>query len=289
MTDLSMPTPLVTIDWVKAHLEDPNVVMIDCRFALGDPQQGRQAYEAGHIPGAFYLDLNKDLSSPVQAHGGRHPLPDPDRFVSQLEALGISSKPATQVVAYDATKGAFAARLWWLLRYLGHEAVAILDGGFPAWEAAGYPLEQTAPPWPQTGRFTPQMQRDWIVDREAVLQQKAQPGTLLVDARSPERYRGEHEPIDPIAGSIPGALNFFWQNNLDDQGRFKSSQDLAALWSHLPDPAPAIFYCGSGVTACVNLLAYEIMQKPLPKLYVGGWSDWCSFEEPQSSAANPAN
>jgi thiosulfate/3-mercaptopyruvate sulfurtransferase len=277
-TDVLMPTPLVDIDWVKAHLADPQVVIIDCRFALSEPLQGRQAYQQGHLPGAFYLDLNQDLSSPVQAHGGRHPLPDCDRLVGTLKGLGISSSPPTLVVAYDATKGAFAARLWWLLRYLGHEAVAVLDGGFPAWEAAGYPLETAAPAPPTPGQFVAHVQSHWVVDRETVQQRQQDPGTVLVDARSPERYRGEHEPIDPIAGAIPGAVNLFWQNNLDPNGRFQEPTVLASVWQDFLTAENPIFYCGSGVTACVNLLAYERMGKPLPQLYVGGWSDWCSYE-----------
>lgn len=274
-TTPSLPSPLVDLAWVEAHRDDPQVTIVDCRFALNDPQQGRQAYEQGHVPGAFYLDLNQDLSSPVQAHGGRHPLPDLTTFVKKLEALGISSSPATQVIAYDATKGAFAARLWWLLRFVGHEAVAVLDGGFPAWESAGLPIEATTPPPPRTGQFTPQVQAGWVASREDVIAQQEQ-GGILVDARSPERYRGEQEPIDPIAGSIPGAKNFFWQTNLDVQGFFKPSEELAVLWNNIPEAQNSIFYCGSGVTACVNLLAQARMNKPLPQLYVGGWSDWCS-------------
>lgn len=274
----SMPTPLVDIHWVKAHLESSEMVLLDCRFALNDPEQGRRAYKSGHLPGAFYLDLNQDLSGPVQSHGGRHPLPDLETFVETLVALGITSNPATPVVAYDATKGAFAARLWWLLRYLGHEAVAILDGGFPAWQAAGYALTQDIPELPHNGQFTPCIQTDWVVNREVVMQLQADEGTVLVDARSPERYRGEQEPIDPVAGSIAGAVNFFWQNNLDQDGRFKSPEELVALWSVLPSAETSIFYCGSGVTACVNLMAQTLMGQPLPQLYVGGWSDWCSYE-----------
>lgn len=280
---VTMPTPLVDVHWLQAHLEHPNdVVIIDCRFALGDPQQGRQDYLAGHIPGAHYLDLNQDLSSPVQRHGGRHPLPDLPKFVSRLEALGISSQPETQVVAYDATKGAFAARLWWLLRYLGHEAVAVLDGGFPAWQAAGYAVTGEVPPATPSGKFIVQRQTNWVVDRATVLRCQAEDDTVLVDARSPERYRGEQEPIDPIAGAIPRAMNFFWQSNLNEQGVFKSPAELAQLWSQMPSGNQAIYYCGSGVTACVNLLAQAAMGKTLPKLYVGGWSDWCSYEVPQS-------
>lgn len=280
MTSPALPlsTPLVDIDWVKAHLDDPQMVIVDCRFALSDPQAGQRAYDAGHLPGAFYLDLNQDLSSPVQAHGGRHPLPDLNQLVKTLAALGIASQPPTQVIAYDATKGAFAARLWWLLRYLGHSQVAVLDGGLPAWQAADYPLETQIPTPPKTGQFTPQVQTHWTVDRDYLLQHQAEPGIVLVDARSPERYRGEQEPIDPIAGALPNAVNQFWQTNLDAQGHFHSPSTLTAQWQAIIEADQPIFYCGSGVTACVNLLAQAHMGLPIPKLYVGGWSDWCSYE-----------
>lgn len=271
----AMPTPLVDIRWLQAHLRDPNLVVIDCRFALGDPDQGRREYQTGHIPGAQYLDLNQDLSRPVQAHGGRHPLPDTREFTSKLENAGVASQPTTSVVAYDATKGAFASRLWWLLRYFGHDAVAVLDGGFPAWRQANLPIETDLPAPRSPGQFIPQVRTDWIVARDAVLRQ--QDSVTLIDARSPERYRGEQEPIDPIAGSIPQAVNFFWQSNLDESGHFKSSTDLRQLWQSVPQGDRAIYYCGSGVTACVNLLAQAIMEQDLPQLYVGGWSDWCSY------------
>lgn len=279
----AMPTPLVNVDWLYAHLETPDVVVVDCRFALGDPQQGQQEYLAGHIPGAHYLALNQDLSGPVQQHGGRHPLPDLETLVSKFEKLGISSQPQTPVVAYDATKNAFAARLWWLLRYLGHEAVAVLDGGFPAWLAADYPLDTHVPVANAHDQFIPRPQTDWVVDRATVLQRQTEANTVLVDARSPERYRGEWEPIDPIAGSIPHAVNVFWQQNLDENGRFKSPADLAQLWSSISSEDQAIYYCGSGVTACVNLLAQAVMNQAWPQLYVGGWSDWCSYELPKPS------
>ena len=283
MSDINLPTPLVDIEWVKAHRHCPEVVLIDCRFALANPEQGRQAYEQGHLPGAHYLDLDQDLSSPVQPHGGRHPLPDFKQLVAKLEALGVSSQPATAVVVYDATKGAFAARLWWLLQYLGHSTVAVLDGGFPAWQAARYPLEQTPPQLPPPGKLMPHYQTDWIVDREYVMRHKDTAETVVIDSRSPERFRGEQEPIDPIAGSIPGAINLFWQSNLDEQGRFKDVAELQQNWATVPESATLVVHCGSGVTACVNAIAQTLQGKPMPKLYVGGWSDWCSYLTQQSS------
>ncbi|MGF1524681.1 MAG: sulfurtransferase [Leptolyngbyaceae cyanobacterium] len=284
MSDISLPTPLVDVAWVKAHLHCPEVVLIDCRFALGDPEQGRRAYEQDHLPGAYYLDLNRDLSSPVQPHGGRHPLPDLQLLITKLEALGISSEPATAVVAYDATKGAFAARLWWLLRYLGHDTVAVLDGGFPAWQAAQYPLERTLPERPEPGQFTPCFQTHWVVDRDYVIHHKDTAATVVVDSRSPERFRGEQEPIDPIPGSIPGASNLFWQSNLDEQGRFKTVAELRQNWAPVPAAKTLVVHCGSGVTACVNAIAQTLIGNPMPKLYVGGWSDWCSYQASAGSS-----
>lgn len=269
---MAMPIPLVNVAWLQANYQAPNVVVVDCRFALKDPHQGRQAYQQGHIPGAFYLDLEEDLSRPKQRHGGRHPLPNLDQLVAKLETLGISST-ATAVVAYDSTKGAFAARLWWLLRYLGHDNVSVLDGGLPAWQLAQLPLSVDAPAAPQPAQFSPRIQPDWVVSREQV-----QSGNPVIDARSPERFRGEQEPIDPVAGSIPGAMNIFWQNNLDNQGYFKPRAQLEQVWAEVPKQGKPIFYCGSGVTACVNALAQVLLEKPMPTLYVGGWSDWCSYD-----------
>lgn len=273
---VGMPTPLVDIGWLHEHLNDPRIVIIDCRFSLSDSDLGHQDYLQGHIPGAFYLGLDQDLSGVVEAHSGRHPLPPQATLIAKLESLGIASKPATNVIAYDSTKGAFAARLWWLLRYLGHSSVAVLDGGFPAWQAAGHPISSTIPTAQQAGQIIPNVQTHWVVEREDVLEQQRQGESFLVDARSPERFRGEQEPIDPIAGSIPGATNFFWQWNLDENGYFKDSTELRKQWDSIPSSNSPVFYCGSGVTACVNILAQAALTRPLPKLFVGGWSAWCT-------------
>lgn len=270
---------LVSPTWLKEHLEAPDLVIIDCRFALADPGQGHQQYEQGHIPGAVYFDLNQDLSSPVQAHGGRHPLPAIDEFVTRLEAIGVSSGPAgksTRVVAYDDSRFAFASRLWWLLKYLGHDAVAVLDGGFQAWKQTGYPTDKTKPQ-PRPGIFQPSPRKDWVVSITDVRQCKDKDGVILIDSRAPERYRGEVEPIDPVAGSIPGATNYFWQEVTNSQGIMRSPSALAQHWSDLDTADEVIVYCGSGVTACVNLLSQALADKPMGKLYVGGWSDWCSY------------
>lgn len=269
---------LADVQWLSQHLDDPKVVIVDTRFSLSEPEQGRNQYQSGHIPGAYYLDLNQDLSSPVQSHGGRHPLPNWKQFASQLNSIGIHSEPPagpTQVVIYDDSRFAFAARLWWMLRYLGHDRVAILDGGIGAWQVAGLPLSQDIPP-AKTGGFEPNPQLGWTVDIETVRQRKDLPGVVVVDSRSPERFRGEVEPIDPIAGSIPGAVNSFWQEITTDSGQLKSSAALSAHWAGLNPNDEIIVYCGSGVTACVNLFALVMAGHPMHKLYPGGWSDWCS-------------
>ena len=270
---------LVPPTWLHEHLNDPDLVVIDCRFALADPDQGRQLYEQEHVPGAVYFDLNRDLSSPVQVHGGRHPLSDWDDFTAKLEAAGVSSanggKP-TRVIAYDDSRFAFAGRLWWLLKYLGHDAVAVLDGGFQAWQRAGYSVSTTMPE-PKAGQFRPSPRTDWIVTREDVRQRKDQDGVMLIDSRAPERFRGEVEPIDPVAGSIPGAVNYFWQAVTHNDGLMRPTAELKQHWSELGNGKEVMVYCGSGVTACVNLLSQALADQPIGKLYVGGWSDWCSY------------
>ncbi len=275
---MTYPRNLVSADWLAQHLNDPRVVVVDCRFALGDPSQGAQQYAAGHIPQAEYLDLNQDLSGPVQPHGGRHPLPDLATFGRRLSAIGVESNgpDSTLVVAYDDSRFAFAARLWWLLRHLGHDNVAVLDGGWSGWVEGGY-FTSTNLPDRGAGKFVPAPRHDWIVDIEAVRHRPS--GTLLIDSRSPERYRGEVEPIDPVAGSIPGAVNYFWQDISTGSGQMKPATELAHHWTELDDADEVIVYCGSGVTACVNLLAQAVAGRPVAKLYPGGWSDWCSYFE----------
>ncbi|MEO0540828.1 MAG: sulfurtransferase [Cyanobacteria bacterium P01_A01_bin.105] len=265
---------LVNADWLAQHLE--TVVVFDCRFQLADANWGQAQYQQGHIPGAYYLDLNRHLSSPVAAHGGRHPLPNWGSFVDRLNLTGIQSQPPTPVVIYDDNRFAFAARLWWMLRYLGHRQVALLDGGWGAWQRGGYPTEQVAPS-PRVSRFVPHPLPDWTVDIAQVRQAQADIGVLLIDSRAPARYRGEQEPIDPLAGAIPGAANAFWKDVTDEAGHLKSRAALAQHWSAVDDAEDVVVYCGSGVTACVNLFSLVAAGKPMGKLYPGGWSDWCSY------------
>ena len=270
---------VVAIDWLVNYLDDPNVVIIDCRFQLSDPSWGRKQYEASHFPNAYYLDLNQDLSSPVQKHGGRHPLPNPETLAAKLANMGIHSSQ-TQVIAYDDSRCAFAARLWWLLRYLGHDQVAVLNGGWNAWQNAGYPTTSEIPP-AKTGDFMPQVRQDWVVNREGVKARQKDPNAVIIDSRDGDRYRGEREPIDPVAGHIEGAVNFPWKTVTDEQGNIYSPSEQRQRWLEgemaIDESQEKIVYCGSGVTACVNLLSLHLAQLNQGKLYAGSWSDWCSY------------
>ncbi|GAB4229895.1 MAG: sulfurtransferase [Stanieria sp.] len=265
----------VDCQWLAQQLNNPQIVIVDCRFQLGGRDWGWQQYSHSHIPGAYYLDLDRDLSSAIQVHGGRHPLPDIEQLGAKLASIGIVQNK-TLVVAYDNSRFAFAARLWWLLRYLGHEQVALLDGGWNAWQSGGYPVTTTVPPT-QTGFFEPQPHDDWIVEIEQVKTHKNNPGVILVDSREHDRYTGIREPIDPIAGHIPGAVNSPWQLVSDQDGYILPTVNQEQLWSDYTSAAEIIVYCGSGITACVNLLSLKLAGIEQTKLYPGGWSDWCSY------------
>ncbi|EHC19485.1 sulfurtransferase [Fischerella thermalis] len=267
---------IVSCEWLLEHLEDPQVVIVDCRFSLAEPQLGRQQYQTSHIKGAYYLDLNQDLSSPVAEYGGRHPLPHPDELAHKLSTIGVKSQK-TLVVAYDDSRLAFASRLWWLLRYLGHEPVAVLNGGFSEWQKAGYPVTDTIPQPEQKGNFTYAIQTQMVADRQMVISRKDLPGVVLVDSRESDRYLGIREPIDKIAGHIPGAVNYPWQEVTDTRGYVLPPSEQRHRWSQLEQAEEIIVYCGSGVTACVNLLSLELAGIPTGKLYAGSWSDWISY------------
>jgi thiosulfate/3-mercaptopyruvate sulfurtransferase len=277
-------SPIVSAEWLANHLNNDNLVIADCRFALSNPNLGRQQYDIGHIPGAVYLDLARDLSGPVQPHGGRHPLPELDALAARLASVGIGSGDAsiadspTTVVAYDDSRFAFAARLWWLLRYLGHDRIFVLDGGFSEWQAAGYPVTDAVSE-PVQRSFVPCVRSQQIVDYETVLEQQNLPSVALIDSREGDRYRGEREPIDPIAGHIPGALNYFWKDVSDEHGRWRAPAYHQQRWKAIADTENVMVYCGSGVTACVNLLSLELAGRSDAKLYVGSWSDWCSYPD----------
>ncbi len=249
------------------------VVVFDCRFNLGNKSQGYEQYRSGHIPGAYYLDLEKDLSSPVAQHGGRHPLPDTEVFAKKMRDCGVHQH--TQIVAYDDSRMAYAARAWWLLRYLGHTNILILDGGFSAWNNAGNQLDRREPGI-KNGNFKASIRADQILSRDDILKDDGK--LLLIDSREAKRYRGEEEPIDPVAGHIPGAINYFWQEATNEQGFIKPFNEQQARWKELPNDKSLLVYCGSGVTACVNLLSLELSGLDA-KLYPGSWSDWCSYEQ----------
>lgn len=255
--------------------QDPhNLAIFDCRFNLAEPQQGRDQYHQGHLPGAYYLDLNQDLAGPVQRYGGRHPLPDVDQLAAKLARCGVRWGE-TWVVVYDASRFAFASRVWWLLRYLGHDRVLLLDGGIQAWEAAGFALT-TEVPDARSGAFAYQLRPELVVDVAAVQARKDQPGVAVVDSREAGRYRGEFEPIDPVAGCIPGAINRVWQEVTTETGTAQPIAWHQERWAEVAAAQEVMVYCGSGVTACVNLLSMELAGLKTGKLYVGSWSDWCA-------------
>ncbi len=266
---------LVSVSDLAAHLTDPGWIVFDCRHDLVDTESGRRAYLQLHIPGARFLHLDDDLSGPKTGANGRHPLPDPAWFCARLAALGMAN--GKQVVGYDASGGFYAARLWWTLRWVGHDRVAVLDGGWNAWCQAGLTVTAQLPVI-APGTFSGNAQ-DQTVDARFILNELGRSRSRVIDARSPDRFRGENETLDPVGGHIPGALNRFFKDNLAADGRFRPAaelkQEFSALLDALP-PTQAVHQCGSGVTACHNLLAMEIAGLHGSKLYPGSWSEWCS-------------
>jgi thiosulfate/3-mercaptopyruvate sulfurtransferase len=278
-----MYTTLIEPAALATHLEDPSWVVIDCRHDLMNLAAGREAYAAGHIPGAVFADMETGLSGEKRgadgAFRGRHPLPDRDAFIELLRTWGVNSN--SQVVAYDAHGGMFASRLWWMLRWVGHEAVAVLDGGLPAWQAQGQPVTSDAPAPRARGTIALRESLVTTVDVGQVLKSVEQRvehgGFTIIDARAPDRFRGENETIDPVGGHIPFATNRFFKDNLQPDGRFKTPEQLKTeLGAALGDAKNAISQCGSGVTACHNLLALEVAGMPGAALYPGSWSEWCA-------------
>ncbi len=249
--------------------------IVDCRFDLLEPGKGREEYLAGHIPGAVFADLDRDLAGPVSGTSGRHPLPDVDTFRATLAGFGIG--PDTQVVAYDYASGALAARLWWMLRWIGHRKAAVLNGGLRAWLAAGGGLETAVPDYAPT-KPSVEPQAALIADTDEITALLGEGcGLPLVDARDAPRFRGEREPIDTVAGHIPGALNLPFSHALNADGSFKSAPKLREMWDELfgnGAPPAFIVMCGSGVTACHLALSAEIAGLELPRVYVGSWSEW---------------
>ena len=266
-------TTLIDIAALKIHLRDPDWIMVDCRFNLMEPEAGRRAYRENHLPGARYAHLDEDLSGPITPETGRHPLPDPARLAQRFGAWGIGHH--TQVEAYDDLGGMLAAaRLWWLLRWLGHETVAVLDGGLPAWLKAGLPLTAELPVASSTRFDARPDDRLWLTAAQV---QALPPEEVVLDARGAARYRGEMEPIDPVAGHIPGAVNLPTDGHLTPEGGFLPMVALRARFDAAlsgKPPAAIVHSCGSGVTACHNLLAMEAAGLPGSRLYPGSWSEW---------------
>jgi thiosulfate/3-mercaptopyruvate sulfurtransferase len=264
---------LISAADVAIHLADPAWCIVDCRHDLFDHALGRREYDAGHIAGARFADMETDLAGPKTGRNGRHPLPSREKLVDVLRGWGINN--STQLVAYDAHGGQFAVRLWWLARWLGHASVAVLDGGWQAWTSASGPTSR-AMPAAVRGTFEAHESLVGHVDAAFVQAHLGDARTAVLDARAPERYAGEQEPIDPVAGHIPGALNRFWQLNLVD-GKFKPAGQLRSEFETLlagRRPADVIHQCGSGVTSCHNVLAMEIAGLPGARLYPGSWSEW---------------
>jgi thiosulfate/3-mercaptopyruvate sulfurtransferase len=273
-----MNTTLISASELAARIDDPSVVVVDCRHDLMNLDAGREAYAAGHIPNAVFADMERELSGAKRgADGhfrGRHPLPERADLIEALRSWGVNGD--TQVVAYDAHGGMFGARLWWLLRWVGHQAVAVLDGGLPAWQALSLPLSTEVPAKARgaIGEGAPLVR---TVSAAEVLANIGSGERTVVDARAPDRFRGENETIDPVGGHIPGAKNRFFKDNLQADGRFKDASELKAGFAPLFERADkAVMQCGSGVTACHNLLALEVAGMPGAALYPGSWSEWCA-------------
>lgn len=267
---------LVSAQALAANVTNPEWVVFDVRHDLGDVNRGRREYHAGHIPGAYFLHLDEDLSGEKTGTNGRHPLPDVAKLAAKLSQCGVA--PGRRVVAYDDAGGSVAGRLWWLLRWLGHARVSLLDGGISAWRREGLPLETAVPP-PRAGRFEPRPMLGATTDIHYVAAFRGSPTVRIVDARGAERFSGAAETIDPVGGHIPGAVNRFWKQNLDDDGRFKPPAQLKQEFLSLlgeATPALTVHQCGSGVTACHNLFAMELAGLGGSRLYPGSWSEWCA-------------
>ncbi len=266
-----MTSDLVSTDWLQTHLNDPGLRIVDTRWILGNPGEGRRQYEAGHIPGAAHLDVDEHLSG--KEGPGRHPIPPKRDFQKAVSDLGIERE--TYVIVYDEGKGMPAARLWWLLKYFGHEKVSLLDGGWSGWLKVGGESEQDIRHF-LPSKFIGRAKLGWVFDKERVDTLRDDPRVLILDARSPERYRGDVEPIDARAGHIPGAINFHFAKTIDPQtGYFLKPETLKEEFKKMEaDQAETIVcYCGSGITACTNIFALKLAGLDA-KLYEGSWSDW---------------
>jgi len=271
-------TTLIGAVALRDMVGKPGIAVIDCRFDLMNPEGGRRAYLEGHIPGARYADLNRDLSAPITAASGRHPLPTPNEFAATLARLGIGR--ATQVIAYDDSAGTFAARAWWMLRWVGHPAAAVLDGGLKAWVSEGGALqsgEEKPLPAAEASHLSAPADATAVIGAAEIEQRLSDPAFLLIDARAGERFAGTVEPIDAVAGHIEGAVNHPFSANLGADGRFLPAPVLRQVWERRlagRSPTQVAAMCGSGVTACHNLLSLEVAGLRGAKLYAGSWSEW---------------
>lgn len=267
-------SPLITA--ATLHEQHADVLIVDCRHDLLNPGAGRAAYLEGHIPNAIHVDLDLDLSGNKTGSNGRHPLPEPAQFAAALGRLGIN--PRHHIIAYDAHGGMYAARLWWLMRWLGHDRVQVLDGGWQAWLSEGGASSTDIPENPPS-EFPVAISANQTSDAAEILRHLGDGSLLVVDARAPSRFAGQGETLDPVGGHIPGAVNHFFQDNLQPDGRFKSADALNLAWRNTLGAHPvaqSVQQCGSGVTACHNLLALEIAGLPGSRLYPGSWSEWCA-------------
>lgn len=268
-------TCLVSTELLAQRLGDPSWVVFDCRHDLADPEAGARAYAESHIPGAHHLSLDRDLSAPATGRNGRHPLPDPQAFIELMGRCGVDR--GKQVVAYDAGPGPYAARLWWMLRWMGHPSAAVLDGGLAKWLREQRPVNRELPA-AAPAAFSASPQPAWV-DAAFVQARLENPELCLIDARSPDRFRGQNETLDPVGGHIPGAVSRFFMHNLTPEGSFKPPQLLRQEFSRVigsTAPQQVVHSCGSGVTACHNLLAMEVAGLHGSRLYAGSWSEWCS-------------
>ena len=268
---------VVNQEWLLEQLANKDVKIVDCRFSLSKPDEGERLYKASHIPGAYFFDLEKQLSAPVSKHGGRHPLPDIEQFRHEIEQAGIDNTKT--VVAYDGGEGAFASRFWWLLTYIGHDKVYVLNGGFKGWVEAGYPTTKEVPK-PESAQYKVSIRKEMLATyeeiKEIVANKKKSP--ILIDSREKARYLGKEEPIDKIPGHIPGAMHKFWAEGLEN-GFFKGSEEQKKRFAELDQKEPIIVYCGSGVTATPNYIALKIAGYQNVKLYAGSYSDWVSYSD----------
>jgi len=275
MTSTALPTPIVSADTLQAALAAGSApLIVDCSFDLADTGAGERAFADGHLPGAVYAHLDRDLAGAKTGRNGRHPLPTRADWAATLTRLGAT--PGREVVLYDAQGGMYAARAWWMLRWVGHAAASVLDGGLQAWKASGGRIETgAAAPVAAATAYVPGSSLVNAIDADAL--QKSLGRVTVLDARAGERYRGEVEPLDARAGHIPGARSRFFKDNLDSQGRFRPAAELRAVFEAFgADPQQVVHQCGSGVTACHNLLAMEVAGLPGSTLYPGSWSEWSS-------------